>query len=109
MKYWVEVTETAWAEVENAYNWLAGQSPQAAMRWKKALLQAVDSLETMPDRCHLASGKYRVEKGKSGNSCMANAEGCIGFFSRLGAARFTLSGSDTAPDVCLRKNKKYTT
>ena len=54
MKYWVEVTETAWAEVEKAYTWLAGQSPQAAMRWKKALLQAVDSLEMMPDRCHLA-------------------------------------------------------
>ena len=54
MKYRVEVTETAWAEVEEAYDWLAKQSPKAALRWRSALLHAVDSLETMPHRCHLA-------------------------------------------------------
>jgi plasmid stabilization system protein ParE len=54
MKYRVEITETAWAEVEEAYQWFAGQSLRAAMLWKKTLLQTVDSLEMMPDRCHLA-------------------------------------------------------
>ena len=54
MRYSVEVTETAWTEVEEAYDWLAAHSPQAAIRWKNSLLEAVNSLETMPERCHLA-------------------------------------------------------
>jgi plasmid stabilization system protein ParE len=66
MKYWVEITETAWAEVEKAYNWLAGQSPQSAIRWKRALLQAVDSLEMDAGSLSSRSGKYRMEKGNPG-------------------------------------------
>jgi len=54
MKYRVEVTETAWTEVEEAYDWLAKHSPQAAIRWRSSLLEAVESLEIMPARCHLA-------------------------------------------------------
>ncbi len=54
MKYRVDITDTAWAEIEESYAWLTQQSPQAALRWRAALLEAVDSLESMPDRCHLA-------------------------------------------------------
>ncbi len=54
MKYRVEITATAWAEMEESYTWLTQQSLQAALRWRAALLDAVHSLESMPDRCHLA-------------------------------------------------------
>jgi plasmid stabilization system protein ParE len=48
MKYTVLITETAWAEVEEAYDWLAARAPQAAQRWKLGLLEAVARLESLP-------------------------------------------------------------
>jgi plasmid stabilization system protein ParE len=54
MKYRVEITATALAEVQEAYAWLAGRSSAAAGRWRAALLEAVDSLERFPERCPLA-------------------------------------------------------
>lgn len=59
MKYRVEITATALAEVQEAYEWLAARSASAAHRWRAALLRAVDSLETFPERCPLApEGDY---------------------------------------------------
>lgn len=54
MTYAVLITPTALAEVQEAYEWLAEQSPPAAERWRAALLDAVQSLETLPTRCSLA-------------------------------------------------------
>jgi plasmid stabilization system protein ParE len=48
MKYRVEITDTASAEVEEAWSWLALRSRTAADRWKSALLEAVSRLEKAP-------------------------------------------------------------
>jgi plasmid stabilization system protein ParE len=54
MKYTVVITDTAWAEVEEAYEWLAARAPSAAQKWKLGLLDAVAHLESMPQACSLA-------------------------------------------------------
>jgi plasmid stabilization system protein ParE len=54
MKYQVEITDPAWAELEEAYDWLAERAPAAAVKWKAGLLEAVQKLETFPLRCSLA-------------------------------------------------------
>ena len=54
MKFAVEITDTAWAEIEEAYDWLAQRAPSAAARWKDNLLAAIDTLETFPGRCSIA-------------------------------------------------------
>lgn len=55
MKYTVEVTETAEAELDAAYRWLRDQySPEYAVRWRERLVEAIGTLETFPERCALA-------------------------------------------------------
>jgi plasmid stabilization system protein ParE len=54
MKYVVVITDTAWAEVEEAYDWLADRAPEAARKWKLGLLDAVTRLESMPRATTLA-------------------------------------------------------
>lgn len=54
MKYKVIVQPDAERDIEEAYAWLAEQSPGAAERWLEALITLVDSLETFPERCALA-------------------------------------------------------
>jgi plasmid stabilization system protein ParE len=55
MKYTVEVTETAEADLDSAYRWLRDEySPEFAQRWRERLLDAVATLETFPERCPLA-------------------------------------------------------
>jgi plasmid stabilization system protein ParE len=48
MKYRVEITDTAWMELQEAYDWLAHRAPIAADRWKSGLLEAIRKLETFP-------------------------------------------------------------
>jgi plasmid stabilization system protein ParE len=55
MKYAVEVTDTAEAELDSAYCWLRDEySPDYAADWRERLLDAVTTLETFPERCPLA-------------------------------------------------------
>jgi len=54
MKFAVEITNTAWAEIEEAYDWLAKRAPTAAARWKENLLAAIDTLESFPAGCSIA-------------------------------------------------------
>jgi toxin ParE1/3/4 len=54
MKYQVEITDPAWVEVQEAYEWLAERAPVAADRWKAGLLEAIGNLETFPAACSLA-------------------------------------------------------
>src|SRR6476660_5339118 len=50
MTYRVEVTATALAEIEKAFDWIAERSPAAAERWRASLLGAVDALAAMPTK-----------------------------------------------------------
>jgi plasmid stabilization system protein ParE len=54
MKYQVEITDPAWMEVQEAYEWLADRAPAAAARWKAGLLEAIDDLESFPLRFSIA-------------------------------------------------------
>jgi plasmid stabilization system protein ParE len=54
VKYRVEVTSTATAEIEQIHQWLANQAPLAAERWQQKLLAAVETLEQFPARCPVA-------------------------------------------------------
>jgi plasmid stabilization system protein ParE len=54
MKYTVVISDTASAEVEEAYEWLAERAPAAAQKWKLGLLEAVTRLESLPTACSIA-------------------------------------------------------
>ena len=54
MKFTVVITDTAWAEVEEAYDWLAARAPAAAQKWKLGLLDVITRLETLSKACSLA-------------------------------------------------------
>jgi plasmid stabilization system protein ParE len=41
MKYRVEITSEAEAEIKEAYLWIHGDSPANAARWRQGLLDAV--------------------------------------------------------------------
>ena len=48
MSYTVVITDTAWAEIEEAYEWLAARSGTAAQKWKLGLLDLITRLERFP-------------------------------------------------------------
>jgi len=54
MKYRVEITAEAEAEIKEAYLWIFGDSPANAARWRRGLLETVRSLSQQPTRCQLA-------------------------------------------------------
>lgn len=54
MKHRVEITDQAHAEADEAYQWIARDSPQNAARWYYGLMDAVNTLGTFPLRCVLA-------------------------------------------------------
>lgn len=54
MRYRVEFAATALEEIEEAFLWLNERSPSAAERWRRLLVESVNSLERLPERCGLA-------------------------------------------------------
>lgn len=54
MKYTVIIQPDAERDIDDAYAWLAEQSPSAAARWLDTLETVVESLESFPERGSLA-------------------------------------------------------
>ncbi len=55
MRCTVEITETAEAELDEAYRRLRDEySADYALRWREALLAATETLERFPERCPMA-------------------------------------------------------
>lgn len=54
MKYKVKFTELAHAEADFAFKWIEQSSPVNAAEWFNGLVDAVESLCSMPERCVLA-------------------------------------------------------
>jgi plasmid stabilization system protein ParE len=52
--YQVIILPSAERDIGEAYEWLAEQDAEAAIRWYNRLLQVVFSLDTFPERCPLA-------------------------------------------------------
>ena len=62
MTYEVKVTQQAEAEAELAYQWLAKESPEKAVAWFNGLVEAVEALEALPERCPLAPESSVVQR-----------------------------------------------
>ncbi|MBP8257236.1 MAG: type II toxin-antitoxin system RelE/ParE family toxin [Opitutaceae bacterium] len=52
--YRVRLTRLTQADLNAAALWIAKDNPAAAGRWLDAVTEAIITLKTMPDRCHLA-------------------------------------------------------
>ncbi len=51
MRYQIEITEAAEAEIDETYRYLLLRDPEIAARWHATILKGVDSLKDMPTRC----------------------------------------------------------
>jgi plasmid stabilization system protein ParE len=54
MKYRVEITSDAEVELKEAYLWIHRDSPANAARWRRSLLEVVQTLSHCPTRCELS-------------------------------------------------------
>jgi plasmid stabilization system protein ParE len=54
MKYKLIIQPSALNELEEAYRWIARQSPENAARWFNRFLKALQTLEHFPDRCEVS-------------------------------------------------------
>lgn len=54
MKYRLEVTARAQAEADEAYRRIAHDSPANAARWYNRLVDTIDTLKELPERCPVA-------------------------------------------------------
>lgn len=61
MRYQIEYTRRAEADLIAAFEWIAKDSPQNAAKWRKGLLDAIDSLDSFPLRCSLAPEKSKIK------------------------------------------------
>ena len=52
--YQVIILPSAERDIGGAYEWLAEQDAEAAIRWYNRLLEVIFSLDTFPERCPLA-------------------------------------------------------
>ena len=62
MKYNVKITYQAEAETDFAYEWILKSSPLNAYNWFEGLLNAIYSLEYLPERCPVAPESADVDQ-----------------------------------------------
>jgi plasmid stabilization system protein ParE len=55
MVFSVQISAKAEADIDAALTWVMAQAPMTAQRWFNRLLAAVKTLESMPERCPLAT------------------------------------------------------
>ncbi len=63
MAYRVDISRPAIEDAETAYLWMREHSPEKAANWFAGLMDAIFSLEKMPDRCPIApeSREFAIE------------------------------------------------
>ncbi len=54
MRFQVEITPIAEAQIEQAYCWYRDRNPEFADRWFRRLMNAIATLQEKPQRCALA-------------------------------------------------------
>ena len=62
MNYNVEVTDTAQRDAYEAYTRIAAESLLNALRWFELLSEAMQTLDTFPQRCSVASESELTEE-----------------------------------------------
>jgi plasmid stabilization system protein ParE len=55
MKYRIEISAEAQADLRDAYLWIYRDSPVSAAHWREKLLNTIQSLSELPLRCELAA------------------------------------------------------
>jgi plasmid stabilization system protein ParE len=63
MAWRIKYTARAWRDLNAAFRWIAGESPDHAARWRQGLLKAVERLEEFPRSGKVApeSAAFRVD------------------------------------------------
>lgn len=61
MKYRVEIAPSAESEIEEAYRYIHGDSPDNAVRWRQGLYEVIEQLDLFPEGCGLAPENRRVD------------------------------------------------
>jgi plasmid stabilization system protein ParE len=60
MKYKLIVQPSALADLDEAYCWIAQRSPESAASWFDDFVDALNSLETLPEQCEVAAESQYV-------------------------------------------------
>lgn len=60
-KYRLIIQPPALDDLDEAYQWMKEQAPEAAARWFSGFVKALNTLTTFPDRCGLAPENEAVE------------------------------------------------
>lgn len=60
MNFKVEFTYQAETDADIAYDWIFKKSPTNAYNWFEGLLQAIDNLHYLPERCPIAPESEEV-------------------------------------------------
>lgn len=62
-KYRVEIKPTAEKDLENRYLQIAEESPQNALQWYLAIIDAIEKLDTLAERCPIAPEDTDIQRG----------------------------------------------
>jgi plasmid stabilization system protein ParE len=60
MKYRVVLRPTAERDLDEAADWIAKRAPQGSVRWFNGFIDAIQSLDTMPERYGMAPEARRL-------------------------------------------------
>lgn len=60
MKYTVIIQPPAFADLDEAYQWIAARSPENAARWFNRFVEAIQTLERFPQRCGVAPESQQI-------------------------------------------------
>ena len=62
-KYRVEIKPTAENDLETRYRQIAEESPQNAMNWYLRVIEAIEKLEILAERCPIAPEDADIQQG----------------------------------------------
>ena len=62
-KYRVEIKPTAENDLETRYRQIAEESPQNAMSWYLRVIEAIEKLEILAERCPIAPEDADIQQG----------------------------------------------
>lgn len=85
-KYRLIIQPPALDDLDEAYQWIREQAPEAAVRWFNGFVEALNTLTTFPDRCGRAPENDAVEAEVS--------QLLYGRRSGVYRALFTITGQD---------------
>ena len=61
--YQVNILPSAERNISEAYEWIAGRDPEAAIRWYNRLMEMILLLDTFPERAPLAPENKSLQRG----------------------------------------------